>query len=432
MLVYVVDKNGQPLMPTHNGAKVRVLLKQKRAKVVSKCPFTIKLLYESTTFTQPLTLGVDTGSKYIGSAVINDVTAEILYESQLELRDDIKSKMDRRRSFRRSRRNKLRYRPARFNNRRASNRKNRYTPTLISKFQGHTREIEFVKSILPISDVILEVGEFDVQLLQDTSLAYHKWGYQRGELYQQENFKQAAKARDDYKCQCCGKKNCRLEVHHLLPRSSGGSDKLANLITLCTDCHHLAHSSEEQLLAFQKKFSKKARGMLRFATQMNVLRSMLQKEYPDAELTYGFITKEMRRLFGLEKSHTIDAGCVASRGVLFKNKNFNRYKKKCVPKGDYARTDICGHKFTILPKGKIVGFRRYDKVLYNNKEYFVVGRVSSGYVCLIDIDNSRILVERTRRRTGEKYLSKALIKTSLVKKIGSLQSCVCIKDTLNK
>ena len=83
MLIYVLDKNGQPLMPTYNGAKVRVLLKQNRAKVVSKCPFTVKLLYESTSFTQPLTLGVDTGSKYIGSAVINDVTSEIVYESHV-------------------------------------------------------------------------------------------------------------------------------------------------------------------------------------------------------------------------------------------------------------------------------------------------------------------------------------------------------------
>ena len=246
-------------MPTHNGAKVRVLLKQKRAEVVSKCPFTIKLLYESTSFTQPLTLGVDTGSKYVGSAVINDITSEIVYESQTELRDDVKSKMDRRRAFRRGRRNKLRYRPKRFNNRKASKRKDRYSPTLISKFQGHTREIEFIKSILPITDVVLEVGEFDPQLLHDPTLAYHKWDYSKGELYQQENFKQAARARDDYKCQCCGKKGCRLEVHHLLPRSRGGSDKLANLITLCSDCHHLAHSSEEQLLVFQRKFGKKAK-----------------------------------------------------------------------------------------------------------------------------------------------------------------------------
>lgn len=432
MLVHVLDMNGQPLMPTHNGAKIRVLLKQKRVKVVSKCPFTIKLLYESTTFTQPLTLGVDTGSKYVGSAVINDTTSEVVYESQIELRDDIKSKMDRRRQFRRARRNKLRYRPKRFNNRKASKRKERYTPTLVSKFQGHTREIEFVKSILPVTNVVLEVGEFDTQLLQDPTLAFHKWDYAKGELYQQENFKQAAKARDGYKCQRCGKKNCRLEVHHLIPRSRGGSDKLANLITLCSDCHHLAHSTEEQLLVFQKKFGKKARGTLRYTTQMNVLRSMLQKEYPDAELTYGFITKEIRRVFMLEKSHMMDACCIASRGSEFHNENSNRYKKKCVPKGDYARTGVKGGRFVVLPKGKIVGFRRYDKVLYNNKEYFVAGRMSSGYIYLIDIDNNRVQTERTKRNTGEKYMSKAMIKVSLVKKIGSLHSCVCVNDILSK
>lgn len=425
MLVYVLDMNGQPLMPTHNGAKVRVLLKKKRAKVVSKCPFTIRLLYESTNFTQPLTLGVDTGSKYVGGAVFNEVTSEILYESQTELRDDIKSKMDRRRQFRRVRRNKLRYRPSRFDNRKASKRKNRYTPTLISKFQGHTREIEFIKSILPITDVVLEVGEFDPQLLQGPTLAYHKWDYQRGELYQQENFKQAAKARDGYKCQCCGKKNCRLEVHHLLPRSRGGSDKLANLITLCSDCHHLAHSSEEQLLVFQKRFGKKAKGTLRYATQMNILRSMLQKEYPDAEITYGFITKDVRRIFCLEKSHMVDACCIASMGSEFHNENSNEYKKKCVPRGDYARTGVKGGRFVVLSGSKIAGFRRYDKVLYNNKKYFVAGRMLNGYITLTDIDDNRLQVESVKRSTGEKYLSLAKIKVSLVKKISSAKTCIC-------
>lgn len=424
MLVYVVDKNGQPLMPTHNGAKVRVLLKQKRANVVSKCPFIIKLLYESTTFTQPLTLGVDTGSKYVGSAVINDMTSEIIYESQTELRDDIKSKMDRRRQFRRVRRNKLRYRPKRFNNRKASKRKERYNPTLISKLQGHTREIEFIESILPISRLILEVGEFDPHLLQDPTLAYHKWDYAKGELYQLENYKQATKTRDGYKCQCCGKKNCRLEVHHLLPRSRGGSDKLANLATLCSDCHRLAHSSEEQLLAFQEKFGKKAKGTLNYATQMNILRLMLQKEYPYAEITYGFITKEMRRVLELEKSHMTDACCIAGSGVEFHNNNSNKYKKKCVPKGGYVRTNTTNGKHVIIPKGKIAGFRRYDKVLYNNKEYFVTSRVSKGYLSLIDIDGNYIKVERTKRGTGERYVSKATIKVSLVRKVSSVKSCI--------
>ena len=37
-MVYVISKNGQPLMPTENHAKVRVLLKSKKAKVIKTCP----------------------------------------------------------------------------------------------------------------------------------------------------------------------------------------------------------------------------------------------------------------------------------------------------------------------------------------------------------------------------------------------------------
>lgn len=51
-MVYVTSKNGQPLMPTENHAKVRILLKNKKAKVIKRCPFTIQLEYDSTTYTQ--------------------------------------------------------------------------------------------------------------------------------------------------------------------------------------------------------------------------------------------------------------------------------------------------------------------------------------------------------------------------------------------
>ena len=160
---------------------------------------------------------------------------------------------------------------------------------------------------------------------------------------------------------------------------------------------------------------------------MNILRSMLQKEYPDAELTYGFMTKDVRRVFGLEKSHMIDACCIASRGSEFHNENSNKYKKKCVAKGYYVRTKATNGKHVIIPKGKIVGFKRYDKVLYNNKEYFVAGRKLKGYIYLIDIDNNRVQTERTKRSTGDRYMSKAEIKVTSVKKIASAKSCVCTR-----
>ena len=86
-MVYVVNKNGQPLMPTENHAKVRILLKSGKAKVINRCPFTIQLTYESTNYTQKVTLGIDSGSKHIGiSATTKD---KVLFEANIELRNDI-------------------------------------------------------------------------------------------------------------------------------------------------------------------------------------------------------------------------------------------------------------------------------------------------------------------------------------------------------
>ena len=62
-MVYVLDINGQPLMPTDRYGKVKHLLRQGKAVVVKRCPFTIRLLYDTTAYTQKLTLGVDTGSQ---------------------------------------------------------------------------------------------------------------------------------------------------------------------------------------------------------------------------------------------------------------------------------------------------------------------------------------------------------------------------------
>lgn len=42
-MVYVLNENGQPLIPTENHAKVRVLLKQGKAKVVNNCPLQYRL-----------------------------------------------------------------------------------------------------------------------------------------------------------------------------------------------------------------------------------------------------------------------------------------------------------------------------------------------------------------------------------------------------
>ncbi len=111
-MVYILNMEGKPLMPTERHGKVRHLLKDKKAKVVRRDPFTIQLLYETTEYTQPITLGVDAGSKHIGISASTE--KKELYAAEEILRTDVSENIQTRaqaRRFRRSR--KTRYRKAR-------------------------------------------------------------------------------------------------------------------------------------------------------------------------------------------------------------------------------------------------------------------------------------------------------------------------------
>lgn len=69
--VYVLNKDGKPLMPTTRCGHVRHLLKEQKARVVTSKSFTIQLLYETDNVVQPLYLGIDPGRTNIGVAVVN-------------------------------------------------------------------------------------------------------------------------------------------------------------------------------------------------------------------------------------------------------------------------------------------------------------------------------------------------------------------------
>lgn len=386
MFVYVLDKNGQPLMPTRRFGKVRRLLRDKKAKVVKRCPFTIRLLYEpETKIVQEVVFGVDTGSKYMGVACVgND---KVLYQSQVELRDDIKKKMDSRRKYRRNRRSrKTRYRKVRFLNRRNSIKKDRLPPSVKHKVQAHIDEIEFCKKILPISDLILEVSQFDTALMKNPSLMNEKvkhWGYQKGFNYGYSSKRSAILHRDGYTCQCCGKKNCRLDVHHIKFRSNGGTDDEENLITLCEDCHKGVHAGTVTL----NKKPKKSKN-LKYATHMSIIRSQLLREYPNAIETFGFVTAENRNHLKLEKDHYIDACIIASGGLEFRELDVI-YRKRRVSVQDRILTKgVRGEKR--MPTCKIFGFKKFDKVKYLGEICFIKGRRSSGAFVLMDIDNNSI------------------------------------------
>lgn len=384
-MVYVISQENKPLMPCSNPI-ARLLLKQGRAKVKKRELFTIKLTYETTNYAQDLTLGVDTGSGTIGAAVSND-KGEIFYMSEVVVRNDIVYRMTRRSKYRRNRRSrKTRYRKARWLNRKNSIKSDRFSPTMISKFHRHVQEIEYIKSILPITTMVLETEQFDTHLMKNPSLANPKvkhWGYQKGTNYGFENTKAMVLNRDDYTCQYCkGKrKDSKLEVHHIVFRSQRGSDEESNLITLCHTCHKALHSGKIKL-----KLNGKAKGNLKYATQMNSIRKQLFRYYPNAIETFGYITKANRLNLGVDKEHYYDACVIATQGKPFTVKT-NLCKKKCVPDGDFQKTKGIRSEQTIVTD-KICGFRKFDKVRYFGNDYFIKGRMSAGYATLMDIDGS--------------------------------------------
>ena len=386
-MVYVLSKTGQPLMPTENHAKVRILLKQGKAKVVHRCPFTIQLLYSSTNYTQKVTLGVDSGSKHIGlSATTKD---KVLFESDVELRNDIVDLLSSRRQNRRTRRNrKTRYRKPRFQNRR---RKDGWlAPSVQNKVDTHLTVIRKVHEILPISKIIAEVASFDIQKIKNPEIS--GTDYQQGEQLGFWNVREYVLFRDGHKCQCChGKsKDKILNVHHIESRKTGG-DAPNNLITLCETCHTGYHRGTVKLpKAIHRGMSFKD------ATFMGIMRWALYEKlktiYSDVKLTYGYITKNIRIKNGLPKDHYIDARCISGNPNAISNGDVYYYKKvRC------HNRQI--HKNTILKGGyrkrnqaayEVKGFRLYDNVLWKGQKCFIFGRRSTGRMDLRLLDGTHV------------------------------------------
>jgi len=178
-------------------------------------------------------------------------------------------------------------------------------------------------------------------------------------------------------------KDNRLEVHHIVFRSQQGSDEETNLLTLCKTCHDGLHAGTITL-----KHPGKKKGSLRHATQMNSIRIQLLKCI-EAEETFGFITKEHRLLAGLPKEHVFDATMIATRGIAPIFRTSTVLSKRCVADGDYQQTKGVRSEQR-MNTGKIRGFRKFDKVHYEGKDYFIKGRMSTGYALLMDISGNKV------------------------------------------
>ena len=409
--VYVISRLGHPLMPC-SPAKARHLLDDGKAKVVKRTPFTIKLLYGSTEYTQPVILGVDAGSKTIG--VSASTAKEELFAAEVMPRNDVVENLSTRREFRSARRNRTtRYRKPRFDNRVHSKNKGWLAPSVEVKIQEHITSIKRVCAILPISKVVVETAEFDLQLLkavQDGRPVPEGEDYQKGEMYGSYNVRQYVLWRDNYTCTCCGvkgtdKKPVKLHVHHFESRKHGGNAP-DNYGTLCEDCHkkfHLGILTDEKLKTRKRRSTRDAAfmGIMR-KTLMQRLRAELA--IPVAE-TKGYITKATREeLLKLPKTHTNDALAIAQG-----RHGYGIKEQTCVVPTSHIYTvrpvrhhNRQLHKATVLKGGirklnqapkYVFAFRLYDKVLYQGREWFVWGRRLRGWFLLKSCSAENLKVE---------------------------------------
>ena len=379
-------------------AKARHLLKEHRAVIVNRTPFTIRLRFVVDDITEPVTLGVDAGYETIGLSATTET--KVLFEAELENKLNVRKHVESRRSLRRSRRNrKTRYRAPRFNNRKRS--EDWLPPSVEQRVRTHESAIRMVCKLLPVTDFVVETAAFDMQQILNPDIAGK--GYQNGRQKGFENTKAYVRERDNCTCQYChGKsKDKRLEVHHLIHRADGGSDNPDNLITLCATCHARYHAGRIKLTNVKPRSGFKGTAFM--TSSRWTLVNRLKAEYGEdkVSVTYGYITKCDRENAGLEKTHYIDARCISGNPKAKPNgKVYQMTKCRC---HDRQTHEAMPRKHSTVRRRtwtshKIEGYRMFDTVRYNGMLCRIFGRRSSGYFDIRKPDGTKVSAGMSYRK----------------------------------
>jgi len=385
MNVYVKNKNGKPLMPC-KPAKARKLLRDGKAKIVNRCPFTIKLEWDCEENVQEVTVGIDKGSNVTGFSCVGN--GKILMSGEIYHRTDIKKRIDARRANRRNRRLRKWYRPKRFFNRSSSKRSGRLPPSIKANVEEVIRVVR--KIPLPISEIVVEDVQVDIARLNDPTLI--------GKAYQEsnrldENLRIATLMRDGYQCTQCGKKNTSLDAHHIIWKEHGGKDTIENLITLCKPCHRKVHQGKKNL---------DVDGVSGFK-DIIAQRTMQGKTYLYEKLgqiaslskVFGYQTSQLRKSLGLKKSHDVDALCVVileigeainlSRSFAGSRQDKNFYQINFRPRQtrrqyhDLPRKGVGRQRYQV--NAELDGFRKGDIVRVKGKWVKQINSIySNGYL----------------------------------------------------
>ena len=292
-------------MPT-TPRKARILLQSGKAKIAGRDPFTIQLIYGSSGYKQPVSLGIDAGYKHIGFSAITEI--EELIGGEVELFDKMSERIKERKAYRTTRRNRLRHRIPRFDNRKRK--EGWLAPSIQHKLDTHFRLIERIKSRLPITRTTVETAKFDLQKIKNPDIQGEE--YQQGEQLGYKNLTDYIRHRDGYECQnpeCKNKKSEKiLQVHHLgyWKNPPDRSNRPSNLITLCDKCHSSPNHKKGKLL---HGWSPKVKSFKAETFMSTIYKRIV--EGLEVEQAFGYETSFNRKELGLSKSHHNDAFVIA-------------------------------------------------------------------------------------------------------------------------
>ena len=367
--VYVISKEGKPLMPCSK-AKAKRLLKEGKAQIVGHKPFTIRLIFQCENQVQPIILGIDPGYENIGLSAVSEKRE--LFSSEVKLRTNISKLLTEKSMYRRGKRNKLWLRSPRFLNRKRK--VGSLPPSIQHKLSSHVKIVKKICSLLPISKINLEVANFNIQKMKNPEIENVQ--YQQGDLYEYENLKSYLVQREQVKCQLCSKsstKGSSFRIHHIIPRKEGGTDKPDNLSLLHEKCHTRLHRKNlHHLLKKNRQFKAE--------TFMSTIRWKLAEELKNNNictgfsLSFGYITKIKRHELKLEKDHHTDAFVIASGDEQERVQPYTflqkRRNNRCLQLNRNGfKPSIRKQRYRFQPK---------DEVLVQNKKYEVIGVFNKG------------------------------------------------------